>query len=450
MELNYIDRDFALMKDLIAEMKISGTVLHFRGPSGTGKTTTLKTLYKRMLSEDQHLCSYYVHAKDDKNLGFPANDAYIFVDEAQCLEQNDSLRQDLKGAKSYCLAFSPVLITNAGFSDLSSEFKYTRTYNFRPYTESEVDKLLKENAKVKIECVKEAKEMKVLIPRMFLQCRKSSDVAHWVEREIGLLLRKVQHRLSSGSHNDLLRDVFLKASMDKPLSTTKKSFAESCGFFYVDDSEHVHLIFPPHMMIPHLYESICSVYSLMRGYDVGAAFEYLVHAQLLIAKNSIYCMAIKPSALGNSKTTGSYVNARSVIEIEQCVKSINQSAYDDDLKPDESWCVVKLCDSHYGMDFLIICNTHGVDSKKLFFVQTSKVQKHQSRSKQKLSCLYDVKPYFGGKSLLHFYSAKLHIPTNQCFYVYACSEIPDNESFSTDPAEREKVYFLKVNTLSQQ
>ena len=444
---NYIERDFAKLDELIAEMKSSKSVLHFYGPSGTGKTTTLIELYKRMLSEDQGVCSYYVNAKDNKNLGFPSDNAYIFVDEAQDLVQNDLLRQDLRGAKSYCLAFSPVLIAkNEGVSSLSSEFKYTREYHFGPYTESEVDKLI---GNVPAEFVNEAKKMNVLMPRMFVQCRNSSAVARWVNKQITHLLSKVKNRLSSGSENDLLRDVLLKASLGKTLTFVEKSFAETCGFFYMDDSEDVHLIFPPHIMLPHLYESIRSIYGLMREYDKGGAFEFLVHAQLLIEKNSIYCMAAKPSALGNSEAGRSCVNAHPVIEIEQCVESINQSGYHDELKPKKNWCVVKLCDGHYGVDFLIISNTHGADSKRLFFVQTS-MQKHQSQSEKKLSCVYDEKPFFGGKSVLHFYSVKLRIPKKQCFYVYACPEIPNNHTFSRDPAEQAKVYFLQVNASSQQ
>ena len=97
------------------------------------------------------------------------------------------------------------------------------------------------------------------------------------------------------------------------------------------------------------------------------------------------------------------------------------------------------------MDFLVIRHTSWNDSRRLFFVQAS-VQKYQRQTERILSSVYDISVEFERKSVLHFYSAKLGIPTNQCFYVYACPEIPNNEKFSTDPDERDKVhvYFLNL------
>lgn len=45
--------------------------------------------------------SFFVDAKMDENLGVPVEGAYVFVDEAQCLEGNKTLRAELRGGKAY-------------------------------------------------------------------------------------------------------------------------------------------------------------------------------------------------------------------------------------------------------------------------------------------------------------------------------------------------------------
>ena len=93
VEVNYVEHDFAKLDDLSRRMKGSTrAVLYFRGP-GIGKTTTLinlcsprTSLYVPFLSTQG-----IMHNK----LGIPANGAYIFVDEAQCLKDNKTLCVDL-------------------------------------------------------------------------------------------------------------------------------------------------------------------------------------------------------------------------------------------------------------------------------------------------------------------------------------------------------------------
>ena len=237
--------------------------------------------------------SFFVDAKMDENLGVPVEGAYIFVDEAQCLEGNKTLRAELRGGKAYCLAFSPVLSTDVGgYSIRRCPFKHTKEYYFRPYSVTEVDEF-GEKATSKKECIEKAKEIGVLIPRMFDQCDTPSHIAKWIKTEISHLLDKVKQRMSSESHKDKLRDVLLKAAMGDTLTKMDELFAIHTEFFYVDESDGVHLIFPRRFMIPHLYESVPSVYSLMQSYDTGMAFEFLVHSKLLIDNNEIRCMALR-------------------------------------------------------------------------------------------------------------------------------------------------------------
>ena len=439
VEPNYIERDFAKLDDLIAEMKNSDAVLYFCGPSGTGKSTTLNQLYKRMQSADQHVRAHYVNARFHDKLGVPANGAYIFVDEAQCLKENKTLCVDIEGGEAYCLAFSPVISTNAGDATSDCPFRYTEVYNFRPYSEREVTEL-ETKANVNKECIKEARKVGVLfIPRMLNQCKNCSDVRRWINREISNLLSKLRGRLTSEDYQDGLCAVLLKAAMGDTLNEVEEGCAIDSGFFYVDESDDVHLVYPRPFMVRHLYKTILSIHSLMKGFNTGMAFEFLVYAKLQIDGSEIRCMGDNPSSLAESADRSSHVNARPRFQIGQCDECINQSHFDE-LKPSKSWCLVKLRKEHYAVDFLVIGDPHGTASKKLFFVQAS-VQKYQDRTERKLSSVYDE---IDGGSVLHFYSQKLDIRPNQCFYVYACPEIPEDKRFSRQSMDQNKVYFLQV------
>ena len=92
-----MDRSFASLENLSIEMKNEDTpaVLFFTGPSGTGKTTTLKVLYIHMKQDhenkDLNVPFFYINAEEDE-VQISLEGAYVFVDEAQCLVEKMRLR----------------------------------------------------------------------------------------------------------------------------------------------------------------------------------------------------------------------------------------------------------------------------------------------------------------------------------------------------------------------
>ena len=134
-ENRYVVRPFATLEDLSKKMKNKNiqAVLYFTGPSGTGKTTTLKELCSYMKCQNLNVNCLYINAKADE-LNFPAVGAYIFVDEAQCLREKPRLCKNLESAKALCFAFSPIIATKEGCSINQCSIHFIKIYNFRPFS----------------------------------------------------------------------------------------------------------------------------------------------------------------------------------------------------------------------------------------------------------------------------------------------------------------------------
>ena len=435
-----MDRTFARLDDLSTYMdRDHRVVVFFTGPTGTGKTTTLKVLYSTMKckNKDSNKNFFFIDAKLNE-LDFPAKNAYVFVDNAQYLVKKRELVGNLQGAKALCFAFSSVVVTKDGETSLKEcGFRFTKKYNFRPFTEDEIEEFSKKQ-NINEEVIKEAKKIGVLLPSMIQQCSTPADVEPWIHSELCAYLTQVRSRLRGDSDN--LRTTLMSAAMGLQFKKAERAYAERTGLFYVDDSDAFLLVFPAEYLLEHLHHPIISSYHLFRAYDTGAAFEFLTCAQLRLRKNEILCFGEEPTPVKDSLNLKNPSNGKPSFSIPAANKYIVQSGLRDDLKSDQSCCLVKLHEEHFGIDFLIITDTAGSASKRLFLVQAS-VTKYQRRTSPKLSEVYDVKDGFDQKSFVKFYCDKLSIASTHCFFVYACPEVPNNE---TDVNSKNKVYFLKV------
>ena len=123
------------------------------------------------------------------------------MNNAQCLHK----KQDLAGlllskAKSYCLAFSPT-IADGGGSTLNCSFEYSEEVHFRPFSEEEltqyITKRKDEGRAVPQDVLDEARQLNVLLPRLFNQCSKRSEVRLWVNNKVFEFLQKFRRRVDS-------------------------------------------------------------------------------------------------------------------------------------------------------------------------------------------------------------------------------------------------------------
>lgn len=365
----YVDRTFATLEDLSKQMTNNQdrqAVLVFIGPSGTGKTTILKVLYCRMQRENKelNLNFLYIDAKYS-DIDYPAKGTYIFVDNAQCLQQKPKLVGYLHVGKSFCFSFSPVIV---GSSISGSGFQFTEMYNFRPFTHEEI---AEKHKGISGDVVKEVKKIGVLFPRILYQCPTPSHVEEWIQVNIRDFMMKIHPRLQSDSRVDELRTMIMKAAMSIELTAAERSYANTTGLFYVDDSGVLQLLFPADILQPHLYNRILSCYSMFNEYDKRTAFEFLVCAQLMSKDNCICCMGGKPTPVGDKSSSTSYSNGKPEFHIPAANQYIVQTDCGDDLRCERSCSLVKLYESHFGIDFLIIFKPVGSGSNKLLLIQAS-------------------------------------------------------------------------------
>lgn len=189
--------------------------MFFIGPSGTGKTTTICELYSRLKERNKDPNIQFIHIDAKYSiLGHPVKNAYVFVDNAQCLQQKPELVGYLKQCGiSFCLAFSPLLAGNQGYSIFECGFHYTKLYNFRPFTQSEVDIYCSNNSSTKA-VVEEMKRIGIFFPRILNQCASASSVQEWIHTTINNYVTKFKLRLQDASSFDELHTFLLKAAME--------------------------------------------------------------------------------------------------------------------------------------------------------------------------------------------------------------------------------------------
>ena len=444
-----MERSFASLKDLSAEMEKTATVNFFLGPPGTGKTTTLKSLYNHMLSMDRDRKHLYVDAKYHEISDLPGSmeDAYVFIDNAQCLIEKRRLCLYLKRGRSFCLAFSPVIIDVNGSSTYKCGFDYTIKTFFRPFSKEELAEYAK-HVTISATVLKKIQEYDTVIPRMIFQCKDapSDHIDRWLHGRVHSLLLELTNLLSKVADVDKrnileFHSLIMKSTLGESLDDEDTPMAETCGLFYEDGSEFK-LVFPVDIVLKQLHSHVLRNYRLFKTYDIGAAFEFLVSAQLRMQKNVVVCYGENPSPLHatlGSKDGNSL--EQYIIEIPASYQ-IQKTA--EDALQSGGTVLIKLYEQHPCIDFLVIEKVAGRSSEKLFLIQSS-VTRYQNRSGPKLEEVYEkTLASTNNASVLNFYSTKTGIPKKQCFFVYACTEITESATFTKSPNVSNKVYFLKI------
>ena len=240
-----------------------------------------------------------------------------------------------------CLAFSPILAKQGEESTASVAFKRTKMYEFRPFTDSEVDRFA-DFRKIPADVIKAAKESKVLLPRLILYSKDKQHFLRVLHDEIHVCIEKMMSRLRVNTHEDQLRDVLMNTAMGVELEESGSAFARTTGMFYEDDSGNLHLVFGQHIM-KHLYNAVKSFYTIYNEYSVGAAFEFLTCAQLKCQKNLLICKGTKPAAVGDALKSKISVSASTQFNIEAAGEYISQVSIDEALNVKCASCLIKLC-----------------------------------------------------------------------------------------------------------
>ncbi len=108
-------------------------------------------------------------------------------------------------------------------------------------------------------------------------------------------------------------------------------------------------------------------------------------------------------------------------------------------------CVlIKLARMHPAVDFIIYRSEGSVGTRTLYLVQVSS-SPYQSRPKgKKLDAVHDLSISTNISVYAHYHSM-FKIKGAEVFYVYSSpANIPSNASFSTDPKEKNCVYFHQL------
>lgn len=442
---SYVDRSFATLDSLSEEMKRESktgcqVVLHFIGPSGTGKTTTLRALFYKMGEDnkDEKITLHYFDAQTENVEGLQSH-TYVFVDNAQRLFEKMDMISWLQRAEALCLAFSPVLIQTSGRSTQQFPIQYTKRYNFKPFNKNELDEYVAKND-VSEDVIKQAENIGVgYLPRMIHQCTEGKTrVDKWLHEYICSIMLKCSYRMNE----EFVPAILLKAAMGSKLQPVEEAIAKLLGLFY-EECSVLQLVVPSTFLLQYLRAAILASYSLFKQFATGAAIEFLVCAQLQSQSNTISCKGKEPTPLGNRLESSHESKGEMEIVIPAAEECVSQAGYDAVIEPHKKCCLVKLCESHFGIDYLIIDTPAGAGSRKLFLVQVS-ATRYQERSGPRLREVYEKKSYLGDKSVMEFYCEKLHFRTTECFFVYATTVV-SKKNFTHSQCTQNKVYFLEVS-----
>ena len=436
----YVQRSFANLKCMLEKMKKPKWVYFFIGPSGSGKTTTLIKLYVHCKESGMNVL--FIDAKNNVASLLPTSlsNMIIFVDNAQCLRR----KQDLVGVLlstgfSYCLAFSPTTADGEGGSTHNCGFEYNEEVHFRPFSEVElaefIGKRRDEGRAVSEGVLDEARQLNVLLPRLFNQCSERDEVTEWVHSQVNTFLEKFGHRVGSMNTGKKLTTMLMKVVSGLSLTESDRPIALQSGMFYKLNKTVV-MVYPQAVVLQHLYSFVRQHFAIIRSYDVGASIEFLLVSQLRMHQNDVKCYGSKCSALHNRRETPSKISRENVYTI-RVTNFEKQVSIGDALPRDRGCHLVKLVENHVAIDFVIIERESGKDTEKLFLIQAS-ATKYAKRSGPKLPEVYNVCETLGDKSPLMFYSEKTGISTDKCYFVYA--------STADDKIKDDKVYFLKLNT----
>lgn len=109
----------------------------------------------------------------------------------------------------------------------------------------------------------------------------------------------------------------------------------------------------------------------------------------------------------------------------------------------ESGChLVKLCERHPAIDFLIVDNPAGENSRRLFLIQVSAMKYQNRGASKKVGAV--LKPVIDGQTPVNFYCAKTKVDKKKCFFVFASPEVPLDDSFTRATDDVNIIYFMVI------
>ena len=180
-------------------------------------------------------------------------------------------------------------------------------------------------------------------------------VEEWLhDYDFGIIV-KIKHRLRNEA-DDLLTLVLLKVTMGIELAlSAERAGAKLTGLFYFEESSVPQLVIPSTVLLRHLHTSILTSYTLFKTFATGPAFEFLVCAQLQTKPNDVCCLGEKPTPVGDCLEGRHASKGKKDFVIPAAEECVIQTGYGAALEPLES-CLVKLCESHFGIDYVIVHN----------------------------------------------------------------------------------------------
>ena len=210
-------------------------------------------------------------------------DVCILIDNAQCLG-NDSLSAHLKSGRSFCLCFSPVLVTDHATFAYNCGIHYSEQVHFKPFSDKELKSFIQKrenmNAKtIDTAVVQEAKSKQVLLPRLLEQCRTSQAVREWINTELMMFLCKFSARMST----DVilwkqLTNILMSSAPGFPIQECDVPVAISSGLFNKYSNMETKPVYSRSHMLPYVHSHVCYHYEIMIRYDLGSTVEFLFTA----------------------------------------------------------------------------------------------------------------------------------------------------------------------------
>ena len=240
------------------------------------------------------------------------------------------------------------------------------------------------NKDVSTRIIEKMKVIRVLFPRITSQCETPESVPKSLHQYLRSFMRKVDSRLQKDSRTDQLRPILTDAAMGIKLHLADEAFPYESGLFSKDAWGVIKLVFPSEYLLQHLRKSVMSYYvlyfrSMIR--EPHMSFLY-VHNSRVSLVTYVVCDGTYPRNTAHTYGKGEFL-------IPAASQYIPQTSCNDGLKCEEVkvCCLVKLSEQHFGIDFLIIFDPAGTDSKKLFLIQAS-VSWYSKQSGPKLAEIY--------------------------------------------------------------
>ena len=422
----YVERECANTAEMLqkmAKVDCSVPVLFFIGPSSSGKSTTLKKLYRKYRKKenshaiyiDVSLCAQpqLEAMKTLCEANCPA-DIYCFVDNAQKLVGSLSMCVSIRGfllakSKAMCFAFSPVGITKDGLAVHKFPFQCTHKVFFTPYTEAELAKYIA--VKGITPSPDQVIQLKTsTLPRIVYTVLSSTRKVN-IADELFVPFASIMISLTSRNTERLsqsLQETFVSAIMSG--CTDKHHMLLYCGLVYENERQELKFVYPFDLMITYLQSTIANTYKLMLSFDIGSAMEFLFFATVLSHGFDIVCKGLKPQPVNDAR------NSRKKTMHIQCTKMCSQEEIPHGI---QSECVllVKLMKRHAAIDFLIFQNHACPESKKLFFIQVSALKYQSRNSKKRISSVRNKCKDTNNQSPLEYFSAMCGVNQRECYCV---------------------------------